>query len=152
MNNGPLPTRLIFLSDLAATAPGTKVRLLGCIENYNAKTGHLIVQHAYPPPPSQCSRAVVDVNLLLDNMKSNDTAMGEWVNVIGYVDAQPAKIEEKGKVGLKGAHGQAGKESGGAMADTRVQAVMLWSAGAIKLDEYERTVAARIAAEGINRD
>ena len=152
MNNGPLPTRLIFLSDLAATAPGTKVRFLGCVGNYNAKTGHLILQHAYPPSPSPCSRAVVDVNLLLDDMKSNDTAIGEWVNVIGYVDAQPAKVEEKGKFGQKGAHGQAGKELRGAMADTRVQAVMLWSAGAIKLDEYERTLATSIAAEGINRD
>ena len=152
MNNGPLPTRLVFLSDLATSAPGTKVRFLGCIENYNAKTGHLILQHAYPPPPSPCSRAVVDVNLLLDNMKSNDTAIGEWVNVIGYVEAEPAKIEEKGKVGQKCAHGHVGKELRGAMTDTRVQAVMLWSAGAIKLAEYERTLAARIAAEDISRD
>ena len=147
MNNGPLPTRLVFLSDLARLAPGTKVRFLGCIANYNARTGQLTVQHAYPPPPCLCPTALVDVNLLLDNMKSNDTDVGEWVNVIGYIDAESARIEGQGKDSQICNRRHADKEMRGVLAGARVQAVMLWSAGAIKLAEYESTLAARIAAE-----
>ena len=147
MNNGPLPTRLVFLSDLATTATGTKVRFLGCIANYNARTGYLTIQHAYPPPPSPCSTAVVDVNLLLDNMKSHDTAVGQWVNVIGYVEAKPTLVNAKGMDNQMSKRGQAGIEMQSAIAGARVQAVMLWSAGSINLAEYERTLTARTMAE-----
>ena len=90
---------------------------------------------------------MVDVNLLLDNMKSNDTAVGQWVNVIGYVEAKPVLVNAKGMDNQMSNRGQAGMEMQGAKAVARVQAVMLWSAGGIKLAEYERTLAARIAAD-----
>ena len=46
-------------------------------------------------------------------MKTPDTQRGEWVNVVGFVG------------GVKG------------------QAVMLWSAGDVKLGQYEKTVVGR---------
>lgn len=152
MNNGPLPTRLIFLSDLTTTAPGTKVRFLGCIVNYDSKTGQLTVRHVYPPPPSPCPTAVVDINLLLDNMKHNNTAVGEWVNIIGYLNEKPVKVEEEKNDSQMCSRWHAGKEMRRAKAAAMVQAVMLWSAGGIMLAEYERTLAARNAAEENNGD
>ena len=145
MDNGPLPTRLVFLSDLATTPPGTKTRFLGCVTEYNPKTGFLTLQHAYPPPPSPCSTALVDVNLLLESLKNKETRLGEWVNVVGYIELQLERSESIGSKGrgydrdvrMEKQHGT----------PTRVQAVMIWSAGGVKLAEYERTLAARIGAE-----
>lgn len=149
MNNGPLPTRLVFLSDLPAIAPGTKVRFLGCITDYNQATGCLALQHAYPPPPSPCLTAIVDVNILLERLKSTDTRIGEWLNVMGYVEAHPEPLEEKSSH-RRGHHNHVKREErkgGKPTARVRVQAVMLWSAGAVRLAEYEKALAARIEVE-----
>ena len=64
----------------------------------------------------------VDVKLLLDSLKRTDTLVGEWVNVVGYITDILGR-QETVKV--------------------HVQAVMLWSAGAIRLEEYERAVRER---------
>lgn len=147
MNNGPLPTRLIFLSSLSTTPPGTKVRFLGCVTHYNQATGVLALQHAYPPPPSTCSTALVDVNLLLEGLKPTNTAIGEWVNVMAYVEAPPQRLKNR-------ANGRDCRRDLNIQIQTvevapiRVQAVMLWSAGAIKLAEYETALASRMEAGG----
>ena len=149
MNHGPLPTRLVFLSDLPAIAPGTKVRFLGCVTDYNKSTGCLALGHAYPPPPSPFLTALVDVNILLETLKSTDTRIGEWLNVMGYVEAHPELFEEE-KSHRRGHHNNARRgeqEKEGPTARVRVQAVMLWSAGAVKLAEYEKALAARIEVE-----
>ena len=52
--------------------------------------------------------------------------IGEWVNVIGYVTKQESKLCHDGK--------NVGRS-------TSVQAIIYWSAGATKVDEYEEAVA-----------
>ena len=147
MDNGPLPTRLVFLSNLATTPPGTKVRFLGCVTHYNQVTGVLTLQHAYPPPPNPCSTALVDVNLLLEGLKGTQTAVGEWVNVMAYVEAPPQKLKNRSKA--RGCpRGLSVENRKLEVATVRVQAVMLWSAGAIKLAEYETALASRMETEG----
>lgn len=76
----------------------------------------------------------MDVNLLLSTLKSTDTQVGEWVNVIGYIAelaALDSRTERKARVEVLR------RET------VCVQAVMLWSAGAIKLGEYERVLQER---------
>lgn len=80
--------------------------------------------------------AAVDVNLLLSNIKATDTQIGEWVNVIGYVDPSNRERTQKGSR-LKDMRSSN---------VTRVQAMMMWSAGAIKIEEYERAVMGRKTA------
>ncbi|KAI4121820.1 MAG: hypothetical protein LQ338_006152 [Usnochroma carphineum] len=140
MSTSPLPTRLIFLSDLPSLSEGEKVRFLGCVTAYSTLTGVLTLQHAYPSVPGKsCPAAGVDVNLLHSTLKSTDTQVGEWVNVIGYV--QDFEGGSGGNGGGKGKRGR-GEKVG------RVQAVMLWSADGVKLGEYEKTVEMRKRVEG----
>lgn len=71
--------------------------------------------------------AVVNLELLGETIKTTDTQIGEWVNVIGTV-------------------GEKSKSNG-----VRIKAVMLWSAGGIKLEEYEKAVEGRKAGEAATR-
>ena len=152
MSSGPLPTRLIFLDDLRHTALGEKVRFLGwyyvsirphhlshvpltlglSVSDYSAATGTLTLQHAYPPPPYTTPSAFVDVRLLLETLKTTDTEIGEWVNVVGYVERDETVRRDR---------------DGGRKLDwigtVRVQAIMLWSAGGVKLKDYEEAVQKR---------
>lgn len=152
MSSGPLPTRLIFLDDLQHTALGGKVRFLGwyyvssvpiiypmfpltlwlSVSDYSAATGTLTVQHAYPPPPYTTPNAFVDVRLLLETLKTTDTEIGEWVNVVGYVERDETVRRDR----------DVGKELEGT-GTVRVQAIMLWSAGGVKLKDYEEAIQKR---------
>lgn len=69
---------------------------------------------------------MVDVNLLLETLKTSETRIGEWVNVVGYVTRQQSKSSSH--------------ETGLAQV-TSIQAIIYWSAGALKTDEYEDAVA-----------
>ena len=109
--------------------------ILCSVTKYTSSTATLTLHHNYPTvSASPTSVASVDVNLLLSTLKPTDTQVGEWVNVIGYITSQPtrtAKTEPRSaSEALK-------------WAKVFVQAVMLWSAGSIKLGEYERVLAER---------
>jgi hypothetical protein len=85
-------------------------------------TLHLKDRFASTTAPSTYGSASVNVAHVLDALNFELTQIGAWVNVIGYVrnagDAQP----DSGKTSCS------------------VDAVIIWSAGAIKLDEYEAAV------------
>lgn len=88
----------------------------------------------YPPSPTICSVALVDVNLLLSTLTATDTQRGEWVNVMGY-------IEDK-ILGFKRGDGGPGEVR------IRIQAILLWSAGSINLGEYEQILAEKKRKDG----
>lgn len=87
--------------------------------------------------------AAVDVNLLLETLKCTDTQAGEWVNVMGYV--QGPELEKGGKKS-KGVGRQGGKEADEGTV-VKLQAVMLWSAGGLKVWEYEKSLERRKEVE-----
>jgi hypothetical protein len=97
-----------------------------------------MLQHNYPAVSAYSTTiASVDVNLLLSTLKPTDTQVGEWVNVMGYVTSPPVlPIPNRGPE--PGAPRQAA---------VAVQAVLLWSAGSIKLGEYERILTERKEVE-----
>jgi hypothetical protein len=93
------------------------------VKSYNHSTAVLTLEHNFPERNGH--QALVDVNLLLETLKSSDTCLGEWLNVVGYVTLPHP--EEK-----TAAH------------STHIQAIMVWSAGAVKLNEYEMGLTERL--------
>jgi hypothetical protein len=68
-------------------------------------------------------KALVDVNLLLNTLKTHENQIGEWVNVIGYVE-RTKKQNTMSDDDL----------------EVRVQALVLWSSGPFNLQGYERSL------------
>lgn len=79
-----------------------------------------MLEHNYPPGNSLA--ADVDIRLLLNTIKSGETQIGEWVNVIGYIEKD-----------------QPGKHTKTEPLRVLVQALVLWSTGPLKLQVYERS-------------
>lgn len=102
---------------------------------YTVKTGVLALRHAYPPPPQPGVVALVDVTLLLSTLTVTDTQVGEWVNVVGYVAAGENSSAGDGR-------GARGRDEDGKVF-VRMQAIMLWSAGSVRIGEYERVLTER---------
>ena len=120
-----------MLYTLLFISPSLVAKKFSSVTKYNVRTGCLHLQHPCPlssGKPSSIVSAVVDVGLVGPTLKSTDTQVGEWVNVIGYV-VEKAVDGTKQEIGV------------------RVQALMLWSAGAVNIKEYERAVEGRRATE-----
>ena len=78
--------------------------------------------------------ALVDIQLLLETLKRDDIQIGEWVNIIGYVQ-EDAKEEGRESAAEKG------------FVQIKVQAIILWSAGRINLREYEKGLMGRLKTD-----
>lgn len=109
------------------------------MKKYDVPSASLTLEHSYP----DCSVAVarVHVDVILENLQAADLEFGSWVHVIGTVkEIKHRKIPNR-------------QDKGGSL-QTRdkvtVQAAMLWSAGSFRIDEYERTLEARKAAEKVS--
>lgn len=76
--------------------------------------------------------ALVNIDHVLVDLKHTAIQGGAWVNVIGYIMDRPAP-ESQAQVAVQNT--------------VFVQAVLLWETKAIKLDEYEETLQARMAVE-----
>jgi hypothetical protein len=87
----------------------------GSVDYYDTTTGALTTRHEYR---SSSHVAKVNIDHVREGLPSITTAVGSWVNVVGYVQEHTAS-------------------------ETRVQATMLWDAGAVKLEDYERALQAR---------
>lgn len=72
-------------------------------------------------------RALVDVQLVLEKLGAEQTRIGEWVNVVGYITSVPTR---------------AGKSATHEGPSVHVQALLLWSAGPLDVQKYERSVEA----------
>ncbi|KAJ0163673.1 hypothetical protein CTA2_2612 [Colletotrichum tanaceti] len=128
MSRGPLPSQLCLLSDLSSKSPGEKVRFLGwydAVTSYSTHSAVLTLEHGFPKESNTI--ALVDLRLLLGVVKSNQTQVGEWVNVVGYVTPPPPGARAKGTT--RGPQKVA------------IQALVLWSAGPLDLQRYENSFA-----------
>ncbi|KAF2087725.1 hypothetical protein K490DRAFT_41205 [Saccharata proteae CBS 121410] len=136
--NGPLASHLVLLSDLTEWKPGDKVRFLGCVETYDTRTGTLIMKHFFPKS-APLIFAYVDINLVLETIKSSDMQVGAWVNVIGCITSSTDIIAENGKkVEAKSNHEK-----------VHVQSTILWPAGELQLDVYEKAMEKRKRIEAL---
>ncbi|KAI0601351.1 CST complex subunit Ten1 [Biscogniauxia sp. FL1348] len=130
MSNGPLPSVRCLLSSLPNRQVGDKVRFLGCVTAYTTSSAHLSLEHNCPK--GSAVKAVVDVNLLLQNLKTEQTDIGQWVHVIGYVTSIKHPPSKTTASNVRGR---------GATCIT-VQAIVLWTAQDLDIATYEQTLTA----------
>ncbi|KAK0752415.1 telomere capping, CST complex subunit-domain-containing protein, partial [Schizothecium vesticola] len=116
------PSQLCLLSSLPFKEAGDKVRFLGCVSSYSISSATLTLIHPRPDDRSPV-RALVNVDLVLARLGSEQTRVGEWVNVLGYITSVPS-------IGSKPADGPR-------TPTVSVQALLLWSAGSVDLQKYE---------------
>ncbi|KAM0552571.1 hypothetical protein ACHAPJ_007900 [Fusarium lateritium] len=134
MSRGPVPSQLHLLSNLPAQSIGDKVRFLGwydqqfpfaplyaLVTSYSTSSACLTLGHLYPKDSNVT--ASVDVSLLLETIKSEQTRIGEFVNVIGYITEMKDLRDKKAPY-------QESKQ-------VCVQAIVLWSTGPMDLQKYE---------------
>jgi hypothetical protein len=104
------------------------LRLISILE-YDVELGRLCVEHAFPADTHPTPKAYVDLNMVLGNMKPQDLGFGMWLNTIGYV-----RLSSENSSGDRPSLGQI----------PIVQAVMIWPAGALNVQQYETTLQATI--------
>ncbi|KAI5274336.1 hypothetical protein E4T47_02557 [Aureobasidium subglaciale] len=86
--------------------------------HYDEATAILSLFHNFPTPQDR-QIAQVDISQLLDTIDRQLLQIGAWINVIGYVT--PSTSTNR----------------------IQVQAVIIWSAGAINLQQYETALVSR---------
>lgn len=91
---------------------------------YDSERAILHLRDRFPATSATSGAAKVNVNNLLDVLNVELTQVGAWVNVIGYL------------------HQSAESRSISKLQASTVDAVLIWSAGAIKLEDYEAAVKA----------
>jgi hypothetical protein len=91
---------------------------------YSTRGAILQLAHAYPRGTNVTAH--VDVSLVLETLGEEQTRVGEWVNVIGYVTA---KADAASAPTAPSISTQA--------ASVHVQALVLWSTGPLNVDRYE---------------
>ncbi|KAG9851059.1 hypothetical protein KCU98_g2630, partial [Aureobasidium melanogenum] len=116
-SSSPLPSRLCAISQLHSLFPGDKVRFLGCVNQYHEPTASLFVFHNFPSQNHYTAQ--VDISQLLDTFDRQNLQIGAWLNVIGYITPSSSRSRPK------------------------VQAITVWSAGAINLQQYETALILR---------
>ncbi|KIW11124.1 hypothetical protein PV08_10424 [Exophiala spinifera] len=129
--NGPVASVLVFLHEIASLPPETKVRLLGCVVDYDMVKGQLILEHAYPKHILPTPRVSVDVNLSLETVDSSVLRTGAWVNIIGYTRITGLK-SRRSKAHL---HQSRDRDELPAM-----QAILIWPTRVLRIEDYEITL------------
>ncbi|KKZ59872.1 hypothetical protein EMCG_05335 [[Emmonsia] crescens] len=137
---GPLPTTRAFLSEIPRLPTGSKIRFLGCVSSYNISTGHLILEHNYPITSRPIPSISVDVTLVLESLKATDLQVGAWLNVLGYIRERlsPKTLPSADPNSAPSANRNSSPSV--AARSIYVEAVMIFSTGAIHLGEYERVL------------
>lgn len=106
------------------------------MRQYNVGIGHLILEHNYPRSREEPSTVSVDINAVLEDLTSEELRVGSWLNVLGYVrDSTPPATSFSSQQSSQSNEALPAKV---APRPVYIEAVMVFSAGAIALGEYER--------------
>jgi hypothetical protein len=106
------------------------------VEQYDVSTGTLVLKHNYPPSERPTS-VHVNVDIVLETLQKTSLAVGAWLNVVGYTTQKASLLRSS----IDTVEASALKDDTNA---AYVQAIILWDAGAVKLDAYERALQGRI--------
>ena len=103
----------------------------------------MILEHNYSWQKEGPRSVSVDVNAVLQDLSSEELRVGAWVNVIGYVRGSTSPALSFSSSQLSSSQRDEEEEAASASArvaprPVHVDAVMVFSAGAIALGEYER--------------
>ena len=102
--------------------------------DYDVSRGVLLLHHAYTPGETPVPLVEVDVQLVLESITRHDLQQGAWLNVVGYV--RRSEEQQKSK---KAPDAHASNMAQG----LRIQAILLWDAGAVLIREYEKVLCHR---------
>lgn len=110
--------------------PGTKIRVLGCVHQYMIDSGTLVLKGEYAATGSKDLTIFAGIDNVLESVNHELLQIGSWVNIVGYVRPQtqvavPSKKRRK---------------SNKTVSIPTVEVYLLWSAGAIKLIDYQSAV------------
>ncbi|EKV08246.1 Telomere length regulation/capping, TEN1 [Penicillium digitatum] len=137
--NGPRPSTRVFLSDLSTLQADSKIRFLGCVTHYTITTGHLILEHNFPRSKIAPPSVSVDINALLEDLIAEELRVGTWLNVVGYVrESEPVLPPSLLSSTPDYANRPNQRLSGVRARPVYIEAIMVFSAGAIAIGEYER--------------
>jgi len=114
---------------------------------YDPTTATLTLEHDVHPVTSKAGSpmktiAQVDANLALDCLSWDRVRVGEWLNVLGYVEDH--KIEG-GKYGKENLPVKEQPQPQPALFVVNVQATYIWSTGPMDIDRYAQAVRVREA-------
>ncbi|KAI9658153.1 MAG: hypothetical protein M1831_004000 [Alyxoria varia] len=129
------PSHLALISELSKLKKKTKVRVLGCVESYDAAKTSLLLTSRHPNH-SVRNAVRVDVSNVLDSIDKELTRTGTWVNVIGYVTdsgCDDASYSPDGEFtpGQKGHPQMLNKSNCRQTRAPELQAITIWHAGHI---------------------
>lgn len=139
ISNAPVASKYVFLHQLQGQQLNTKVRFLCRVVGFDEQTGYLEVEHKYPRNSvgQVCTSAVVDINLVLETINRPLLQAGSWINVIGYLQSISTNERASSSKSMRC--------SDVSSVLPKVQAVLVWDAGAVKLDKYEATIQQHLA-------
>lgn len=79
---------------------------------------------------------MIDLNLILGTFKGELLETGRWVNVIGYVKGRQQTQKVTTRASLEASLPRD-------LGEVLVQAVLIWEVGAMRVNEYEKTMEAQ---------
>jgi len=140
------PSRLVLLNQIHILDLGTKVRFLGwsgrqiprtpspiltngSVHSYDGQSATLVLKDYYPAIAGDAPSAFVNISNVLDSVQYDVLEVGAWLNVMGYI-RRNSGLEPQNQRMTSKVYGEG----------TAVDATMVWSAGAIKLDRYQAAV------------
>lgn len=106
------------------------------VYSYDSKTGRLVLQdRAVSSTGSSLRPAIINIDNILENVSHELLEVGAWLNVIGTVREHEAAVRSSKS-------GRSKTRSSKRLSFPVVDATMIWSAGAVKLEEYRASVEA----------
>ncbi|KAK5719044.1 hypothetical protein LTR17_015377 [Elasticomyces elasticus] len=121
----PEASLLVKLDQLHTIKTGCKIRVLGCVHGYDIENARLTLRDRYPATTKDAPTAIVTIENLVDGLNHELLATGTWLNIMGYVRITPSGMTVSRRAQV-----------------TCVEATMLWSAGAVKVEKYHAAVEA----------
>lgn len=100
------------------------------IHAYDGQTARLIVRDRYPATTKDVPTAIVSIHNVLASMNHDLLEVGAWLNIVGYIRPLPAATETAADAKVKLSKRKALSNI------TFVDATMIWSAGAVKVEKY----------------
>lgn len=108
------------------------MRFLGCVISYLTASATLMLEHRQPKDiTGPVVRVYVNVDHVLERLGPQQTRAGQWLNVIGYITTPPPSTNARDL-----------SDHQASMAPVGIQAILIWSAGAVDVQRYEAVVEA----------
>ena len=100
------------------------------VHAYHIESATLVLKVNYPGTRSKTPTLLATIDNVLENVNHDLLQVGSWLNIVGYVQ-KPVKFENS----MRNSNSQPSRRRTRRVTPL-VDVLMIWSAGAIKLDDY----------------